>query len=280
MLIGAGATLLGGAIAGVTRRAEYELPRTQYFVYTSLIFLAVSSTQIVWIQSIPAINAGLLWTLMVFSVFAATAGGFCVAEIAMARSRHAIGHGRMAYLAFIPIAALWLLFEKPRQPHSIHRAPSIAVVSGSLGIVMGVLLYIFGFAVMGFTQIEVEQMSERAQNDPPAQLAGVTMLLGMNGLEETLQLMAAEALTPLVIDEVTTLESVEAEGRQLHRTYIITSKITSLAQDFPSRIVDSICSFAPFQPLLLAGASIHENYVRLDGLVLEVVAVDRTSCGL
>ncbi len=128
--IGYGLLILGAIIAGIVNKSKDELARAPYFAYSALIYLLVSAVQIVWLQSLPAIIGGYLWVLMVVSMAASVIGGFFACKIAMARSRDAYGHGRMAALAFIPLANLWLLVKPSKTALSANRAPTIPLLTG------------------------------------------------------------------------------------------------------------------------------------------------------
>jgi hypothetical protein len=100
--IGYGLVILGAVVAGATNRSKAELARVPYFTYSALVLLLVSAVQLVWLQTFPAMMGGYLWVLMAISLAAPIVGGYFFGKLAMARSRDAYGHGRMAALAFIP----------------------------------------------------------------------------------------------------------------------------------------------------------------------------------
>ena len=110
-LLSYGITIIGAIAAGIFHKNKTELLRAPYFAYSGLLFLVSAASQLVWFGSVQAIIDGFLWVFMLVDVVVGLAVGYAFGIIAMARSRDAFGHARMAFLAFIPIANLWLLLK-------------------------------------------------------------------------------------------------------------------------------------------------------------------------
>jgi hypothetical protein len=279
-LIGYGLTILGAIVAGVMNKSEVEIARAPYFAYSALIVLAVYAVQIVWLETLGAMAGGYLWVLMIVSALASAVSGFFFGRIAMARSRDAYGHGRMAVLAFIPLANLWLLLTPSKHTMSANRTPTIPLLTGGLGVVSGFVMLIAAVAVTVFIEQEANRMVERAQTEPASQQAGIEFMIRSQGLEETLRLMAAESQTPITVNEVTTLAQIEADGSQLRRTYVVDLDLATISEEFRAESANGICAYGPFIPLLRAGATIREVYVEADGSPIGAVMVTREACGL
>jgi len=77
---------------------------------------------------------------------------------------------------------------------------------------------------------------------------------------------------------VTTLASIEADGSRLMRTYVVTREDFTLTDQFRVKIQDIVCAYAPFTPLLRAGATIEEVYVKTDGSLIGTHVVSQRSC--
>ena len=145
--IGYGLTILGAIIAGATSKSKSEIARAPYFAYSAFLVLAAYTTQIVWLQSLPAMAGGYLWTLMTVNVVTSLVVGFFFGQIAMARSRDAYGHGRLAALAFIPFANLWLLLTPSKNAVSANRVPTIPLLTGGVGVLSGFVVLITGACI-------------------------------------------------------------------------------------------------------------------------------------
>ncbi len=271
-----GLVILGAIIAGVVNKSKDELARAPYFAYSALIFFFVSAVGIVWLQSLPAIDGGYLWVLMVVSVAAVIIGGFLFCKIAIARSLDVHGHGRMAALAFIPLANLWLLSRPSKNAVSANRAPTIPLLTGGLGVLSGFIMLI---AAMGVT-VYIEQEVNRMVAEPASQQAGIEIVVRSQGLEKTLLFMVADPQTPITIDNITTLARIEADGTQLIRTYIVDSPLKTISDELRARSTNGICAHGPFIPLLRAGGTIREVYIKPDDSPIGVILVTRNLCGL
>ncbi len=109
---------------------------------------------------------------------------------------------------------------------------------------------------------------------------GIEFMIRSEGLEATLRAMTADSQTPITVDEVTTLARIEADGTQLRRTYVVDLEAVSITDEFRAGIENGICAYGPFIPLLRAGATIREIYVKPDGAPIGAHMVTRDVCGL
>lgn len=278
--IGYGLIIFGGIIAGATSKSKSEMVRAPYFACLTFLTLAASATQIVWLQSLPAMAGGYLWTLMAVDVVTIIVVGFFFGLIAMARSRDAYGHGRLAALAFIPIAGLWLLMTPSKNAVSANRAPTIPLLTGGAGVLSGFVVLITTAALNVLIEQEINRQVERIQTEPALQQMSIEFMIRSEGLEATLRAIAADLQTPIMIDEVTTLARIEAYGAQLRRTYAVDIKLFSITDEFRAAIDNRTCAYRPFIPLLRAGATIREVYVKPDGVPIGAHMVTRDGCGL
>jgi len=278
--IGYGLVILGAIIAGVVNKSKDELARAPYFAYSALILFFVSAVQIGWLQSLPAMSGGYLWVLMVVSIAASIISGFFLCKIAIARSLDAYGHGRMAALAFIPLANLWLLSRPSKNAVSANRAPTIPLLTGGLGVLSGFAMLIAAVAVTAYIEQEANRMAERAQAEPASQQASIDFMVRSQGLEKTLRLIVTDAHTPITVDEVTTLARIEVDGTQLRRTYVISRPLKTISDELKASITNEICAHGPFIPLLRAGGTIREVYIKPDDSPIGAVLVTRNVCGL
>ena len=278
--IGFGLTILGGVIAGTVNKSRAELARAPYFAYSALLFFFVSAAQIVWLQSLAAMAGGYLWVLAAVSVAASIVAGFFFGRIAMARSRDAYGHGRLAALAFIPLANLWLLLTPSKNTVSDNRVPTIRLLTGGLGVLSGFVILFAAGALTMLIEQAINNQVERAQTEPASQQAAIDFMVRSQGLEATLRAMAADSQTPIKVDQVTTIARIEADGAQLRRTYIVDLASWSTTDELRGNIEMGICAHGPFIPLLRVGATIREVYVKVDGTPIGAHMVTRDTCGL
>ncbi len=278
-LSGYAIAIVGAVAAGFFHSRNSALRRAPYFAYSGLLFLIVAASQLVWLGSIPAMTGGYLWVFMLIDVAVRLAVGYAFGVIAMARSRDAYGHGRMAALAFIPFANLWLLLTSSKYDISANRAPTIPLLSGGVGVVAGFVFFAAGGALTAFIRYEGERMAAAAQDDPAMQQFGIDMMLRSGGLVDTLREVALGAQTPSKVDEVTTIVRVVGDGTTLRYVYEVNSGATSFPDSMRTGLVNQNCNFAPLRPLFDAGATIEHRYQAPDGTEIAVIWVDRAACG-
>lgn len=277
-LIGYGITVAGAVIAAVFNKSQAELQRAPYFAYSGLLLLIVAAGQLVWLGSIPAMIGHYLWVFMSIDVAVGLVAGYGYGVIAKARSRDAYGHARMAFLALIPFANFWLLLTPSKNSMSANRAPTIALLTGGLGVLTGFILFGVGIALSAFVKVEGERMAAEAQSDPAMQQAGIDMMLRVQGLEQTLAMMAAE-VPPQRVDEVTALLRVSSEGTTLRYQYEVTSGAAVLPMSLRVGLVQHNCTNEAMRLLIQGGATIQHVYVSPDGREIGTVDVTRSLCG-
>ena len=278
--IGYGLLVAGAIVAAIAVRSKAEIARAPYFAYSTVIAFAVSAVQIVWLLTTPAVTGGYLSLLVAVWFAALIVGGYFFCDIAMSRSRDAYGHARMGFLAFIPIANFWLLLTPSKNKMSANRAPTIPLLTGGLGVLTGVLVLAATAGVNVYLETQAHVMEQAANPSPSSQQAGIEQLIRMEGLEETLRIMAAEAEveTPIHLDDVTVISQVEARGTMLRRTYSVDLVETEITEDFRSAVREAVCGWPPFQPLLQAGGAVQEVYVESGGRDIGVVTITEAEC--
>ncbi len=269
--IGYGLVVLGGIIGGLTNRSLVEIRRAPYFALSGLIFLGVSAVTFTGMAFVvQALVGSFLWVVVGLEMLASVAAGFFVARIAVARSRDAYGHGRMAALAFIPIANFWLLLTLSKNEASANRAPTIPLLTGGLGVLSGFVLLGAGIGLSTYAQVDGMRRVEAAA------AAGV---FNEAMLDRTLATMAAEVQGPQVVDETTTLLRVEAQGSELRYIYEVDPPADVLPVDMRSGLLQQNCDYHGLTAVIDAGAVVKHIYLRKDGSEIGVIEVTRQACG-
>jgi hypothetical protein len=90
------------------------LHRAPYFLLFMLLLFASSIMNFAWLLSFDAMAAGYLWVLIGLIFAGVAVLGFAYGKIAHARSMAAFGHGGFAFLAYIPVACLYLLAKESK----------------------------------------------------------------------------------------------------------------------------------------------------------------------
>ncbi|MFZ5965328.1 hypothetical protein ACOXXX_20485 [Thalassococcus sp. BH17M4-6] len=276
-LISYGITITGAFFAAIFHKSSAELRRAPYFAYSGLLFFVMAASQLVWLNSIPAMAGGYLWAFMLVDVVIGLCVGYALGIIAMARSRDAYGHARMGVLAFIPIANFWLLLTPSKSDVSANRAPTIPLLTGALGVLTGFVLLFAGVALGALIQVETNRMVAETENDPAMQRAGIDMMVRGQGLEETLRQMAAEVPSQRV-DDTTALLRVLSDGTTLRYVYEVSTNPDALPVSMRMGLVQHNCTYEALQPVIEAGATIEHVYQRTDNSEIGVVTVTGDIC--
>ena len=262
---------VGAVIAAFVTRSKTELRRAPYFALSGLLFLLLSGASMFTSAFIvQAIVGGIFWVIVALEVLATIVFGFFLGRVAMARSRDAYGHGRAAVLAFIPLANLWLLLTPSKTEVSANRVPTIPLLTGGVGVFVGFVMLAAGGGLTGYSQMEVERMIENATSE------GVFERVI---LDRVLKEMAAEVATPMIVDDITTLLRMEADGDTIRYVYEISSDPETLSISMRAGLVQQNCTYDALRPVIEAGAIIEHLYLRRDLSEVGTVTITRTICG-
>ena len=202
-----------------------------------------------------------LWVLLAVQLVTLVLVGYFIGIIAMERSRDAYGHGRMAALAFIPVANLWLLATRSKNEVSANRIPTIPLLTDGRGVVSGIVMIVAGVYLSAYAEVEVERRVAEAGTEQQSVL--LASLIRSQGLEAALQQMAAEVPTPQQVDEITTLQQVEGQGSTFRYIYELSVDRHALSTSMRTSLTQSNCS--GLRPWIEAGATLAHVYLRRDG---------------
>ena len=277
-LVGISIFLCGAILAGIQIKRQLALRRAPYFVFTAIIFFILTGVQFFWILILSALEGGYFWVIVIVTQGSLFGGGYFFYRIARARSLDAYGHGRMAFLGFIPIANFWLLLTRSNPAGAVPRMATTPLLTGKLGVFSGLVVLVATTGLTVYFEDLLRRMTERTETLPPSYQTDVAEMVRALGVEETLSQIAAETATPVTVDEATTLARIEADGPMLIRTYQVRADIGGLPPGMAENIVSTICGTGVFIPLVDAGATIRETYVRTDGSLIGEVAVARGDC--
>lgn len=276
-LLSFGITIAGAVLSAIFHKSDLELRRAPYFAYTGILLFISAVSQFVWLGSVQAITGGFLWVFMLVDVVVGLATGYGFGIIAMARSRDAYGHARLAALSFIPIANFWLLLTPSKTELSAKRAPTIPLLTGSVGVLTGFVLLVASMGLSGLIQVETERIVAKAGNEPTMQRASIEMMLRGQGLEKALRKMAAEVPSQR-IDEVTTLKRVLGDGTTLRYIYEISADLDALPRSTRFSLVQHNCEYEALRPVIEEGAIVEHVYQRTDGSEIGVVTITPDVC--
>lgn len=269
-------TIVGFLAALFLRRgAKLSLNRAPYFFLYASTFGLVSALPSAWLLTPMAMQSGALWILVAFVFVAVAMGGAAFGVISHGRSVNAYGDGSGAWMAIVPIVNFVLFFKQPKE-----YAPGTWGSSSMsfFTVICGFVVMVLGVGMGKQAEKSIEDLARRAESDPQMQETSVEMMVRAQGLEKTLQQMAAEVPSSR-IDEVTTLLGVESDGAKLRYVYEISSDIDSIPYSFRLNLVKQNCAYAALRPVIRAGAQIEHVFQRQDMSQIGTVAITRELCG-
>lgn len=271
-----GLFLLGFALAlRMRRNSQWSLRRVPYFLALAGISLLLSALPLAWVATFEAMKHGVLWLLVASVFLGGAAFGYVYGVISHARSVSGYGDGSSAWMAFVPLANLFLLFKAPIQK---DEAKSAKQMTGNfLGVVLGLFLLALAQVVTKAGDDVLDNMVEQAEVDAEMQSITTEAMLRAQGLEAVLNQMAAEVQSQK-IDETTTLLRVEARTKTLRYVYRVDTNAQKLQTSVRRGLTEHNCTYEGLVPFIQAGATIEHFYGRPDGTELGTVTITQTKC--
>lgn len=265
-----GCLVLGGLIGGLTDRSGRELSRAPYFAFTGLLIAGLSLFGLIEVQFlVGAMVNRVLWLLLALELSALAVVGFLAARIALARSRHATGDGSLAFLAFIPVANLYLLFKA--RPADWPPSPADAghALNGGMGVVLGLV------AAAGSGLLDRAATASTERN---MALAAESGDLDRAFLPDLLRNIAAGEATPQTVDEFTTLTSITPGDATLDYRYVVDLRGQKLSDGVRALVIEKSCSNEILGRVFRAGGTVTMAYDTPDGTNLLTVDMTEATC--
>lgn len=268
--------IAGGIAAGLFLDIQATLRRVTYLWAVVLIGLGLTASQFLWVLTPAAADAGLLSLLAIVAFSAFAAFGAALYAASAARSRHIEGDTSLAWMAFVPLINLWLIFRSGRPDPDSEARPRSPVSRFVLDpiLVLGALLVL----VLG-------QGIDHALQDVPLydatdSVALRTLMTQSQTLEESFATEArlTRADLPIRIDEITVLSEIEARGRTLRITYDVEREIPGFRSDFETTLAAMQCAPEMFAADLARGGTIEMVYRAPDGRIIATFEITAADC--
>jgi hypothetical protein len=276
-LIGIYFTMVGVVIALFVFREEYFVRRATFYMLSAIGFFVSAIATWVLIDIEMLFGSQSLAVTFMITFGSAIALGFWVGWLGIGRSYDASGHRWSVLLAPIPFLNLILVFTPSKGGSARTYLFDRKWTNGYRAIAIGVLFMATGVAIDRFAASNFLAVSQGSFTQFTDQQL-LEMRVQQAGLEQTLREMASGLGEPRRVDEVTMLVDLEATGSVLRRTYEVDLPVFAIDGDFRALIEAGVCAYAPFEPVLRAGATIREVYVSPNGSVFGEVSVSRAEC--
>lgn len=276
--------VLGGAISALLFISTARMTSASYFLGNCVVLLVAALSKALLVPTQGAFEKGHIGAWLVLWGLVQGGCGFALWRLALARSRHALGHCGLAALAFIPLANLWLMVARAREePSSIGRERAFGLAA--IRVVIGCLL--IGATLAATVAIDVWKRSALTAPEAFPQGMLVQFVLNRDGLENTIKLMTGSPVVPETNGRIRKL-SHAANGAELLTTYLIDTDNSQLVDPSNPGLVKAIrgavltrvCAEDGLVPLMKAGATVQETYQDRAGRTVAVVAVTAGDCRL
>ena len=265
-----GTIVLGAAFAAVLLRApSLPLSRSWFYLRVGMASFGLAAGQMLWMLYVPALKLGVSFLFMLADFGTELAFGAYVMQIARARSLDGYGHGGRAWMAFVPLVNLVLLFKASRTPD-----PSRGSAGAAWG---GVALVALGRLATAAVDNSSDSIALQIQNDPEVQTIVQTLTLRAHGVESALDdLIAAEA-APQQIDPALLLAAVTRSGSRITYEFVLdTPDATSLDPAYRKQVHGNMC--AALMPYLQQGATAAIRFARPDGFAIDELPLSVKDC--
>lgn len=277
-IIGIGLLLIiaGGFLASRIFDVQITLRRIGYLWFIALAGLALTITQFLWILTPAAADAGLLSVLVIAGMGSLALFGAAIYYGSAARSRHIHGETSSAWLGFVPLANLWLMFKgtENKPAEGAERGPFSRYVLDPV-LVFGAIL------VLALSQGIDKAMENTPLYATTDSQALRNLMAESQTLEESFATEArlSSADLPIQIDDITTLSAISAEGRTLRITYDISQDIQGLNPGFKATLAHAQCAPEMFGPDIKRGGTVEMIYRAPSGRVIETYRITAADCG-
>ena len=271
--------VLGGAVAALFKRGTLVLSRAPYFALSASVALAITLGQMIWVQSGVAMVEGWLWALMGVDVLFNLVWGYLLVALGQARSRDMRGHGRLGFLAIVPLAHLWLLTAKGAAPSEVSRVP--ALLRGGVGVALGIVLVIGARVAEQRIVPMVEKAVMAATGDPAHGPKMVDIRVQQVGLARTLQEFALASAAGVDLGDGLTLQRVVAMNpTTLRYHYTLDGPEPELAFGAANMARIGVCDDPVLSRLMAQGAVIDIMYLTPAEEMIDEFFVRDSDCGV
>lgn len=268
--------VVGGILGAVLFTVKASFRRVTYLWFLALSNLAMTISQAGWTALAPAAKAGSFSLLMMFLLGCFVLFGVALYYGSAARSNDIDGSPRNAWIGFVPLLNLWLLFT--RGGRSFDSGENRGASSEGSGADP---LLIIGALVVFALSSGLSRAMERSVETPSSDRAALEALLGdVQTLEERFAKEASvtSRQLPLLIDLATELRSIEAEGKILRMTYRVSGADDSVDPNARENLAAEFCKPDMFAFDLERGGRIVSIYKDVAGQTIAEFEITSADC--
>ncbi|WP_085850862.1 hypothetical protein [Pacificibacter marinus] len=264
---------IGGLIGARIFKIKTQMRRISYFWSYVLCYIALTALQFGWLLTSYALEAGLLGILGVTLLLIYVAFGAALYYFSAARSNDIDGTTSNAWMAFIPLVNLWLMFKRG-ESYKVSRPTLSRFVLDPVLLICG----IFALSLSSALQIISEDIAEKNASSQRPEFT--TALKEKMTLQESLAHEAALSSRelPLRIDNITVFKSIEADGHTVTMTYDIDRENIELRPDFKQMLASEYCAPDMLETDLQRGAILKLIYTAPSGRTIAQYQITQDDC--
>lgn len=275
ILINLAVLALGGFGASKIISVERPLRRVSFLLLMATTWFLIPVSMFPWLMAEEAAKEGMLGVLLAASLVPILIYGVLVYAFSARRSIDMTGTRRKAWMGFIPVINLVLMFT-PGQNATERRKERTSFSR----FVLDPLLIVVAMMVFTLAELINRVFEETVANimiESPALTADIA---GRTPVEEFLDLMVTEAKAtlPTRVDEITILTGVSRQGEMIRYRYTVERDIESLSPEFGDKITRTVCAGPSLGQLIERGASVIQSYENRSGSVIGEYRVARADC--
>ena len=271
-----GLAIAGGGLGALFLKVRIPLRRVGYLWFLAGLNLARAIAQMGWLYLPPATEAGFFSALLIGLYGSFLLFGVGVYYASAARSNDICGRARMAWMGFVPLVNLVLVFRRGGAMNA-----ETGDRPGLPRYVYDPLLVIGALAVFSLSQRLVDDAMDTPPWQPGDSPALEKLFVSTRTLEQSfaIEAEASSQTLPLRIDEITVLTAMRAEGDTLYMTFEIEDDtITGLNPEFEPLIAEWQCTPDTFATDLARGGRIMSIYKGADGQVIAEYEITQEDC--
>lgn len=266
----------GGFIGSRIFTVEIALRRVTYLWFLAGCNILLTISQLGWLMSGAAADQGLISAFILLQLSFFIIFGAAVYYGSAARSNDIKGTTDSAWLAFVPLANLWLLFK--RGEHTASQSPSVR--SAFARYVGDPLLVLAALCVMAISQVIERAMEESSAFEVTESAALREAVSAAQTLEEAFraEAEASSRQLPMRIDEVTVFRKIAADGKTLKLYFDVERDIPGFRADFKSSLAAEQCAPEMFLHDLSRGGTIMYIYTGPSGNTIDTFLISKADC--
>jgi hypothetical protein len=270
--------VFGGIVAASLFTVTSEFRRIKYLWFVAVSSLAIMICQLGWLLLPAAAEANLFSLLVLALLSVCVIFGAALYYGSAARSNDINGTRSAAWMGFVPIVNLYLMFAASgthSENHSVHRTTAERFLIDPLLVVGGVLVLGFGNSIEKLVELAPAPVYQEGEAQALASLFATHQTLGERFAAEA---AASSQQLPLRIDEITVFQSIHADGSSLRMFYDVEQQIESFVAGFKQGIASDICRKEMFANEFRLGGKIIYTYRGPDGKIIDELEFTQDDC--